>query len=265
MKKIYFVINKYMYVSEREIAHKKIYTEVIKKIPEPDEVQTFNIKGKLNVCLIECRIMDEIKYVLNALLRVYKSNDIGLTIICGNENKIFVNNIIKNWKNVRVINCGLDNLNRRTYSAMLKMPQFWEKFENWSHVLIYQTDALIMKPIDGFYFNYDYIGAPWSKQNQWVKYCAGNGGFSLRNAKSMIKVCEPNRDLNFVNINTDNEDGFFCSSNLLKFPPINSKLHYNFAVEEVFYDTPIGCHQLYRYLNSKDFNKLIEYIKEKLL
>lgn len=258
-------INEYTnQLQKKEMIHKIVYLNTIKKIPKPNKKINFNTKGRLNICLIECRVMDEIEYVLNALLRVYDSSDIGLTIVCGTLNKPFVEKIVKDWINVRIINCGLHNLNRGTYSAMLKMPQFWEKFKDWSHVLIYQTDALIMKPIDDIYFQYDYIGAPWSKNNQWVKYCAGNGGFSLRNVNSMIKVCECHRNIPFNNINRDNEDGFFCSSDLLKFPPINTDMHFNFAVEEVFYNKPIGCHQLYRYLNTKEFNKLIEYIIERL-
>ena len=39
---------------------------------------------------------------------------------------------------------------------MLKQPKFWENFLNWSHILIYQTDALILRKIDDIYFNYNF-------------------------------------------------------------------------------------------------------------
>ena len=241
-----------------------VYNEVLKKIPTPQQPPVFKTSGKLNICLIEYRPMNEILYVLNALLRVYKACDIGLTIVCGNKNESFVRNCVSSWDNVNIINTGHDNLNRQTYSSLLKMPTFWEYFTEWSHVLIYQTDALIMRKIDDVYFQYDYIGAPWDRKNQWVKHCAGNGGFSLRRVQAMIDACECHRNIPQGKICGSNEDGFFCDLDTLIFPPINSMMHHAFAVEQVFHPSPIGCHQVYRYLNNTHFKKLLQYIIVKL-
>ena len=54
------------------------YYNTLKQIPAPQSDVEFNEGGKLIVCLIEFRIMEEIKYVLYALLQVYKPN----AIIC---------------------------------------------------------------------------------------------------------------------------------------------------------------------------------------
>lgn len=242
-----------------------MYDSVISKIENPynDFEIKFNESGKLVICLIEYRILIRIKYVLNALLNVYSPYEIGLTIICGSSNYEYIYEIIKYWKNVNIINTKHENLNRGTYSALLKMPSFWEIFNNWSHVLIYQTDALIMRKIDDIYFDYDYIGAPWKKHDKkWTKYYGGNGGFSLRKVKTMIKHCECFRNIDHKDICQRNEDGYFCNINM-KFPE-DKNIHESFAVETIFSSNPIGCHQLYRYLDPSEFIIIIEYIKNKL-
>lgn len=261
---MYDIINKN---DNNYIYKKNYYNNVIKNIPSLfHSKQNFKISGLLNICLIEYRIMDEIKWVLNALLQVYNSDEIGLTIVCGNHNVCYISNLVKKWDNVNIINTGHDNLNRQLYSALLKSPSFWERFENWSHVLIYQTDALIFRKIDACYFDFDYIGAPWGMDNQWVKHCGGNGGFSLRRISAMIKACERYRNYNHSQIIADktfpcNEDGYLCSLDELKFPPINSDIHKAFSVEQVFHSNPIGCHQIYKYISNKDFYYFIDLIK----
>ena len=179
------------------------YRNVLKRIPPPDKDNTpvFNTGGRLVVALVEYRIMDEIDWVINALMRVYdKPMEIGFSIVHGTVNAKFLEEKYGGWTNIKLINTGHDNLNRGTYSALLKMPQLWEHFKDWSHVLIYQTDACIMRRIDDVYFNYDYIGSPWEQNNQWTTFNAGNGGFSLRSVSSMITSCENNRDVPFEKI-----------------------------------------------------------------
>jgi len=239
------------------------YTNVLKRIPGPDENNPpkFNTGGRLIVSLIEYRIMDEIEWVINALLRVYdKPEEIGFAIVHGTINHDYLENKYGKWSNIKLINTGHDNLNRGTYSSLLKMPQLWENFKDWSHVLVYQTDACIMRRIDDIYFNYDYIGAPWDKSNQWTTYNAGNGGFSLRSVKAMIDSCEPNRNVSFEKIHRGNEDGYFCCQDNFKYPPTNSKLHKAFAMEKVKYPTPVGCHQVY-YSWSNTNNAWKEFLK----
>ena len=246
------------------------YTNVLKRIPQPDKSNPpkFNKGGKLIVVLIEYRIMDEIDWVINALLRVYdKPEEIGFSIVHGNVNSKYLQDRYGKWLNIKLINTGHENLNRGTYSALLKTPQLWENFREWSHVLVYQTDACIMRRIDDIYFNYDYIGSPWGKDNQWTSYNAGNGGFSLRSVSAMISSCESNRNTPFEKIHRGNEDGYFCSQTKFRYPPINSKLHKAFAMEKVKYPTPIGCHQVYyNWSNTNDdWKKFLSYMEDTLI
>ena len=46
-----------------------MYNDMLKSIPAPENIPEFNTKGKLIICLIEYRIMDEIEWVINAMLR----------------------------------------------------------------------------------------------------------------------------------------------------------------------------------------------------
>jgi hypothetical protein len=246
------------------------YTSVLKRIPQPDKNNPpkFNKGGRLIVALVEYRIMDEIDWVINALLRVYdKPEEIGFSIVHGNINSKYLQDKYGNWSNIKLINTGHENLNRGTYSALLKTPQLWENFRDWSHVLIYQTDACIMRRIDDIYFNYDYIGSPWGKDNQWTSYNAGNGGFSLRSVSAMINSCECNRNTPFEKIHRGNEDGYFCSQTKFRYPPINSKIHKAFAMEKVKYATPIGCHQVYyNWSNTNDdWKKFLLYMEDTLI
>ena len=246
------------------------YRTVLKSIPPPDEKNPpeFNTGGKLIVALVEYRMMDEIEWVINALLRVYdKPQEIGFAIVHGTTNTEFLNKKYGSWKNIMLVNTGHDNLNRGTYSALLKTPQLWENFKSWSHVLIYQTDACIMRRIDDIYFDYDYIGSPWGKDNQWTTYNAGNGGFSLRRVSSMIESCESNRNIPFEKIHRGNEDGFFCCQSKFKYPPINSKIHKAFAVEKVKYPKPVGCHQVYyNWSNTnEEWKAFLKYMEDTLI
>ena len=162
--------------------------------------------------------MIEIRYVVWAIFQSYKPEEIGLSIVYGNANKEFVESEFATWKNIKLIHKPVQNMDRGQYSALLKQPQFYENFTNWQHLLIYQTDALLLRKIDPIYFNYSYIGAPWVLTNQWCKYNAGNGGFSLRNVADCIKATERNRKVPFNSIHRGNEDGFFCSQSFFNYP-----------------------------------------------
>jgi hypothetical protein len=89
-----------------------------------------------------------------------------------------------------------------SYSSLLVQDWFYEDFSNYEHILICQTDAVVMKPElqDWLLTPYDYLGAPWprgySLQLQIPEIpllgavtCnafVGNGGLSLRRVESCI-------------------------------------------------------------------------------
>jgi len=241
--------------------HKIEYNNILQKIPIPNNIPIFNTKGRLVIVLLEFRIMPEILYVINALLYIYNQDyEIGFSIVYGKTNQDYIEEHFINWENIKLINTGVINHDSISYSRMLMKPQFWENFNNWSHVLIYQTDALLLQKIPDKYFELDYIGAPW----KYILQGAGNGGFSLRNIKKMIYVCEKFRDIDEKDIPGTHEDNYFSKQKELKFiEPIRCDDHKRFSVETLYYPEPIGIHCIYERLNvnNKKWNYLINYIK----
>lgn len=100
-----------------------------------------------------------------------------------------------------------------SYSELLLTVDFYERFNEFKYILIYQTDAYVFKDdlLKWANMRYDYIGAPWYgayfpnslefrkglpiwRSNLRIRKIlkepdriVGNGGFSLRNVKSIIK------------------------------------------------------------------------------
>jgi hypothetical protein len=190
--------------------------------------------------------------------------------VYGQINKTYIETNYSKWENIQLINTNDDNLTRQEYSVMLKTPTFWENFRNWSHILIYQTDALLLRKIDIYYYDYDYVGAPWIEINNWCKYNGGNGGFSLRNVKQMILACEVHRYKEKKEISKANEDGFFCRCDSLKFiDPPKSDMHLAFAMETQYHKRPIGVHKLWWYANmimsGDQSTEFVDYINKCLI
>ena len=71
------------------------YINIIKNIKHNRGNINFKNNGKLTICLIEFRIMPEIEYVINSILKVYDPSEIGLTLVFGNINKDYIYSITK--------------------------------------------------------------------------------------------------------------------------------------------------------------------------
>ena len=93
-----------------------------------------------------------------------------------------------------------------TYSQLLLTTEFYQKFITYSHMLIVQTDAIVLSDdIDRWATGqYDFIGAPWNTplsitmptivdrnagfSGNTFFISVGNGGFSLRRIQACIDV-----------------------------------------------------------------------------
>lgn len=84
------------------------------------------------------------------------------------------------------------------YNTRLKSKAFYSLFSDYEYILIYQLDCLVFSDqlLQWCEKGYDYIGAPWfhvDVQGANVNYvfkAVGNGGFSLRNVQSSLKVLD---------------------------------------------------------------------------
>lgn len=92
------------------------------------------------------------------------------------------------------------------YNALMRSPVFYRAFAGFSHVLIAQTDALVIADQLDDWCSRDvsYVGAPWfvggSEPVQPLQFLGvGNGGFSLRRVDDFLRVlARPQRVPNFV-------------------------------------------------------------------
>ena len=156
------------------------------------------------------------------------------------------------------------------YNQMMLMQEFYELFEKYTYILIYQLDAFVFSDqlSEMCQYGYDYIGAPWLSgyfNYSSAKRCiwrVGNGGFSLRKVKSIINLLKKGMQNNYK----VNEDFFFAISNGIGFKtaPIDVALKFSFETEvkRCFRlnseKLPFGCHAWDRY----DYNFWKPFIAE---
>jgi glycosyltransferase involved in cell wall biosynthesis len=79
------------------------------------------------------------------------------------------------------------------YNKLMISIEFYKRFNDFKYILIYQLDAYVLKDELNYWCEkgYDYIGAPWSGIHSYEGkrlLGVGNGGFSLRNLRSSIKL-----------------------------------------------------------------------------
>ncbi len=98
-----------------------------------------------------------------------------------------------------------------TYSELMLSVDFYARFKEHTHILIYQLDAFIFRDelIKWCEAGFDYLGAPWvgdksGRQASGPLVGVGNGGFSLRNIQAALNVLTSRRPfLRFKDIRSD--------------------------------------------------------------
>lgn len=82
-----------------------------------------------------------------------------------------------------------------SYSNLLMSSDFYRRFGAYDYLLIFQTDALIIRGDLSKFISLEkaYIGAPWIDKNRHTKkLLIGNGGLSLRKIKDFIEITSLN-------------------------------------------------------------------------
>ena len=158
------------------------------------------------------------------------------------------------------------------YNMLRLTTSFYQRFERYEYILIYQLDAFVFSEKLSFWcgLGYDYIGAPWLYGLFYYvdeTHCiwhVGNGGLSLRRVSSFINILQERNPLQKEKI--PNEDLFFSAVNSEFFviAPLKIALQFSFEqqVEECFglngYSLPFGCHAWGKY----NFNFWKPYIEQ---
>ncbi len=161
------------------------------------------------------------------------------------------------------------------YTKLLLKPDFYTRFEKYDYMLICQTDALLLQPVEKvrefMELPYDYFGAPWPggtiayqysfrglslvKRFMKQKVCyVGNGGFSLRNIERTIALLKEKKK--YTRIWNSGEDQFFAyhgQCNKVGFRIAPPELAEKFALERDVREKiesgllPVGVHAWMKY------------------
>ena len=246
-------INEYRYFCYK-------YLDYIRNIKLPE----LELNLEKEAILIEFRPFVHLEFILrNAINKI--GNDWSYTIVCGNINYDLIKNFCDNTpqgllgstpsiernisKNIKIIKLNYNNINRDDYNKLLYSSDFWNLFIG-EKLLIYQDDSCIFKNNINDFINYDYIGAPWNTKFN-LNSNVGNGGFSIRTKKIMLQITNLIKDevSNKLkkNINLRPEDIFF--SNYMIDNKIGIVADYDialkFSIETIYYNDPLGMHQMW--------------------
>lgn len=145
------------------------------------------LNQKYEAVLIEFRMFPHLEFLIRNMISKLGC-DWSHTVVCGNLNYDYIVDICKTISpNINVIRTDYDNLNQTSYSKFMASVEFWNMFHG-EKILIYQEDSIIFKDNIKDFLKWDYIGAPWPKNQNDNMNCVGNGGFSLRTKQCMINV-----------------------------------------------------------------------------
>ncbi len=148
-----------------------------------------------------------------------------------------------------------------TYGTLLTEPSFYQKFQEYEYMLIYQLDAFVFTDQLEYFcsLGYDYIGAPMPF-SQWtdVHGRIGNGGFSLRKIAACQEVCSQreiiikNTDCKRIFLQVEDKFFGYCgSAPQIKFRVPSVRVALRFAIEFnaahaweklSLKNLPFGCH-----------------------
>lgn len=194
-----------------------------------------NFRTTKAAVLVEPRDHPLLKYVIYNFMYLLAPQGWSLHVFCSNKNYQTINEIRKTM-NLHIHLLPKDNLTEPEYNQLLTSENFYNEFdEKITHLLIFQTDTMLLKDNISDFLTFDFIGAAWS----FSPHRGCNGGLSLRNRKKMLQMCKER-------ICNENEDGFFSYTNqdmLNKIPTLEDKN--NFSMETIWCDDPMGMHRAF--------------------
>ena len=165
-----------------------------------------------------------------------------------------------------------------SFNAMLKLPEFWQHMPH-EPLLIIQTDALLARPLNPFFFQFPYVGAPFlprqhseyfetrqpdgriggffktdtpihgSPNPDVYPHLHGNGGLSIRQRNVMKTICER---WGASSPADEMEDVFFSRhiARIASAPPL--EVAQAFSMETSYNPQALGSHACWKFLSSGD-------------
>lgn len=83
------------------------------------------------------------------------------------------------------VTLGVERMTTKEYSRLLLSEAFWRVFRE-QHVLVFQSDCVIVRAVPSRYFQFDYVGAVCGTLDP--RMFVMNGGLSLRNTEAMLRA-----------------------------------------------------------------------------
>lgn len=186
-------------------------------------------------------------------------------ILVTSETLNIENSELSGWPVERYSNCYFDGI--AGYNQLMLSKEFYQRFEAYSYILIYQLDAFVFfdRLQEFCELGYDYIGAPWLGGYRYIdgperRYLyVGNGGFSLRRVSAFLDILDGEVSQGI----SDPEDVFWASRKELAIAPVETAISFAFeglvrkSFELNHRKLPFGCHAWYNY----DFEFFRPYIE----
>ena len=256
----------------------------IEKVITSNIIKNSNLSNEYTSLIVDDRPNEILRFsVLNTLLmtRLRLPVNIYTTKKSFIETKNLFSDILNNTNLIKIIALETDKINISYYNDLFKSSTFWSNLV-FRKVLVFQTDSLLIEPMEFSMFNYDYIGALFScgksrcirfphynndlseeigsywitqKYNEDLGFqiLMGNGGLSIRDCDLMMKIC-----LGETSKSNENEDIFFSrfirkySKNI---PKINDARRFSIEAE---FSNSIGFHGSYFYLDACELSTIYD-------
>jgi len=229
--------------------HKNIWNTHIELFRE--KLSDYKIKSyddNYSAVILETREHPHLETVIKNTMYFLNESDSNkkwkLELFHGNLNEEYCKKIVDGIDNVELHHVDYDYMIVNDYDNLFRTTDFW-KMITTDNILIFQTDAILIKSGIDEFLDYSYVGAPWLKPKE-EKY-VGNGGLSIRNKNRMIDIIETHPNDSYFK-----EDIYFIKYlDNKEIAPI--EVAQRFAVEDLYYNDPIGLHQpkiQYKYLKT---------------
>ena len=162
------------------------YMDYIRHVSLPHDIP---MNSDYESVLIEFRVLPHIEFIVrNTIVKL--GDGWSHTVVCGSKNHHFIKDVCEGISpRIKVIPTQYDNLTPSKYSRFVSSLYFWNLL-NGKKILIYQEDTCIFKTNWHDFVRFDYIGAPWPKNQNDNANQVGNGGLSLRTKQCMIDVID---------------------------------------------------------------------------
>lgn len=140
------------------------------------------------IVIVERRCHPNLKFCIQNA--VFFARGYSLHIVCSKANHDFVRMICgAQLNNVHIHvewnTIGTPEEGKNDYNHLLKTAQFWNMFKE-EHILTFETDCYLRRPIPDSIYEYDYVASKWP----WLPEHPGGGGLSYRKRSAMLQICD---------------------------------------------------------------------------